>query len=215
MRLDVPDLTAKILRFRPRIVCLVGKKIWDEYEFVASKTAGPACVPGIASSCQNGDIKPGLESFSQVQDVDVKVEPHDEEDGVKVESVDQKQAVSIELGLASPVSPRRWTSVSSKQKRTTKASTSAKAKFDWSQPRPLRLPWSTAGGRTIHGYTYFWVVPNTSGLVRVTVSFSLSCSGDQKLISCFLFLFVSLWFGVSLCLVSLDHCTLLALWITF
>lgn len=39
MRLNVHPFTFKLLRFRPRIVCFVGKKIWDVYEAVAKKTA--------------------------------------------------------------------------------------------------------------------------------------------------------------------------------
>jgi hypothetical protein len=51
----------------------------------------------------------------------------------------------------------------------------AKEKFDWTKPRPFRLPHQTDDGVE---YTYFWVVPNTSGLERTPVSSaSHSCGG--------------------------------------
>lgn len=39
MRLNVHPFTLKIIHYRPRIVCFVGKKIWDIYASVCGKTA--------------------------------------------------------------------------------------------------------------------------------------------------------------------------------
>jgi hypothetical protein len=47
-----------------------------------------------------------------------------------------------------------------------------KEKFDWAKPRPFRLPHQTDDDGL--KFTYFWVVPNTSGLERTPVSPALS-----------------------------------------
>ena len=44
MRLNVLDLALKMQAHRPKVVCFVGKKIWDVYESVVVKTARPALV---------------------------------------------------------------------------------------------------------------------------------------------------------------------------
>jgi hypothetical protein len=45
MRRGSVELVQKILEHQPRVVCFVGKKIWDEFEFVIKKTAKPAKSP--------------------------------------------------------------------------------------------------------------------------------------------------------------------------
>lgn len=45
MRIGTLDLLHKIIQHRPGIVCFVGKKIWDEFEFVIKRSARPAKKP--------------------------------------------------------------------------------------------------------------------------------------------------------------------------
>jgi hypothetical protein len=45
MRIGTLDLLHKITLHRPGIVCFVGKKIWDEFEFVIKRSARPAKKP--------------------------------------------------------------------------------------------------------------------------------------------------------------------------
>ena len=69
MRLAVPHFSRKVERFRPRVVCLVGKKIWEVYESVVSRTAGVAqlaqpAVPTERGDNDSDDRRDGPNSFS-------------------------------------------------------------------------------------------------------------------------------------------------------
>ena len=147
MRLNVLPFTEKLLGIKPGVVCFVGKKIWDVYESVVSKSArvvdasqrtevkeeqgtttisGPTPAEGLGSGGQGEDVKPDM----------------------------------IDNPTSGPApTPRRRTPAKVKEK------------FDWTKPRLFRLPHQTDDGVE---YTYFWVVPNTSGLERTPVSLPLS-----------------------------------------
>lgn len=45
MRIGALELLRKIQEYRPGLVCFVGKKIWDEFEFVIKRSARPARRP--------------------------------------------------------------------------------------------------------------------------------------------------------------------------
>ncbi|KAK4687323.1 hypothetical protein P7C73_g2795, partial [Tremellales sp. Uapishka_1] len=165
MRLNTSRLLDKVLKYRPRVVCFVGKKIWDVFESVVRKTAGPPLEIEYAVKEESGTTGGGAEVKEDGRDLAIEHAVKEEsgstgggtevkEDGggvkVEVESLEEKTATT---------SPKK----------------SPKAKsFDWTKPRSLRLPLpradETAGKPD---YCYFWVVPNTSGLERTTVC--LSC----------------------------------------
>jgi TDG/mug DNA glycosylase family protein len=167
MRLNVYNLTTKILAHRPRVVCFVGKKIWDIYEGVVLKTAGPPVVAAAAH------VPPSEAPYL------VKLE--EDEEGVKAERVEPGGSISLEQGNSgglkivtlaptgvvkvepsTPPKPSPSGSAAAASRSTTPAK-SSKTGIDWSKPRGARLPHDG-------GYTYFWVTPNTSGLERTPVS---------------------------------------------
>lgn len=115
MRIGALDLLLKIIEHRPGIVCFVGKKIWDEFEFVIKKSAKPA------TRAWEGEVLPST--------------------------------------LSAEKKPK--TSKASK-----KSSSSARPVFQWDQPRPYRVAHDSPSGEGLQN-TLFWVVPSTSGLVRV------------------------------------------------
>jgi hypothetical protein len=148
MRLNVLPFTEKLLGIKPGVVCFVGKKIWDVYESVVSKSA---------------------RAVDESQGIDVKEEQEDTtaiSDPTPAEGV----VVSGERGDVKPTIIGNPTSGStSTPRRRTPAK--VKEKFDWTKPRSFRLPHQTDDGLK---FTYFWVVPNTSGLERTPVSPPLS-----------------------------------------
>ena len=149
MRLNALPFTEKLLCIRPRIVCFVGKKIWDVYESVITKSAR------IADEVVT-DEPAGL--------VRMPAEAHE----VKTESLDQieedrKPAI---FDPTPTTTPTRAQGTPSRPRTRTPAR--PKEKFDWTKPRPFRLPHTADNGQV--SYTYFWVVPNTSGLERTPVS---------------------------------------------
>lgn len=174
MRLNVHHLTLKILANRPKVVCFVGKKIWDIYESVVSKSAGPArsATPlGASVRETQSDIKAedDNQSLSEVKedltDDDISfstVTPYVPPSIVKIEATDTKPAVSPRS--KPPRSPAPPINISNPPR---------KPSIDWTQPRGFRLKHES-------GFTYFWVTPNTSGLERTPVSLPLQIS-DPKL----------------------------------
>lgn len=158
MRLNSLPFTEKLLRFKPKVVCFVGKKIWDVYESVIRKTA---TVPTIAA--RESEAGPSI----------------DRPDGLGTVKIEQDT-----LPTPPPITPIKTVPNSSTPKATTirqtsngrpQAAGSARRRgqekenpqFDWTKPRPYRLPHLNNG--QVEGYTYFWVVPNTSGLERTPV----------------------------------------------
>jgi hypothetical protein len=187
MRLNVYDLTLKLVKNRANMVCFVGKKIWDIYESVAIKTAGPAVVvrpsipaPALASEgtmMKEGDDDDGLVKLERDDEDEPNFAP---ERPSVAEGADMKPEIPLSSSSHSPMlkSENLYTpaSLESSEETTTRSATrdsesniktasapKTKPTIDWTQPRPLRLPHSK-------GYTYFWVTPNTSGLERTPVS---------------------------------------------
>ncbi|KAL7421113.1 uracil DNA N-glycosylase Thp1 [Cryptotrichosporon argae] len=208
MRLAVPAFARKIAKYRPRLVCFVGKKIWDTFEDVAGRAAGGSGTSGAeeagegasrsieqgtagaAARDDEGSVK--LES-ARNDEVMVKLEPaHDADAMVKVEPADSGATVAedgidvkLEAGpdlkpevlgelrtadagatptvsepTASPARARARAGTPRSRPGTPRARARAPAAaFDWTRPRALRIPHA-------QGHTYFWVVPNTSGLER-------------------------------------------------
>jgi TDG/mug DNA glycosylase family protein len=138
-----------LMRYRPLIVCFVGKKIWDVYESVIAKKASAMTPP---RSNETG-IK--LDPEERVT-TPIKTEPGSED-------------VSTERNVT-PFTP----TISAEVRSTPSRKSKAKVKFDWTQPRSFRLPHTSEGETT--RYTYFWVVPNTSGLERTPVRLSIHLS---------------------------------------
>jgi len=176
MRLNVHDLTVKLVKNRANVVCFVGKKIWDVYESVVSKTAGEAVVVPLAP-------RPTVSAKAEGPDVDdfeglIKLEREDEEGDTVHPNLtglatnaeqDAKPDLSSSTSFSNPL-------VKSEPAATTRVqptpplppstpilASKSKSTIDWTQPRPFRLPHDK-------GYTYFWVTPSTSGLERTPVS---------------------------------------------
>ncbi|WVQ63838.1 uncharacterized protein L199_001994 [Kwoniella botswanensis] len=186
MRLNVYNLTAKFLKYKPKIVCFVGKKIWDVYESVIKKTA-------IRSIGQKMTSEKGLGTRAQVKveeedlissDINkitssrrVKLESTDDPDQdsslspapepeatVKVEEPGSERLVKIETDELNHSVHSASTSGKFSKRRMSKIIVEA---FDATKPRIFRLPHHSIGNEDeVEGYTYFWVVPNTSGLER-------------------------------------------------
>jgi hypothetical protein len=132
---------------KPGVVCFVGKKIWDVYESVVSKSA-------------------------RVLDTSQAVNVKEEQDTTRI-SVPASAVDMVSGGQGEHVKPAVVDNPTSGSTSTPRRRTPAKVKmkFDWTKPRPFRLPHQTDEGLK---YTYFWVVPNTSGLERTPVSPPLS-----------------------------------------
>ena len=149
MRLSVLPFTEKLLETRPAVVCFVGKKIWDVYESVVSKSAKmTAPRPSMAIKEEVEEAKPVLDA-SQTRVSGAVEEQEMVQRGEDIKSSNTEPAAGPTA--TGPITPRRRTPAR------------PKVKFDWTKPRPFRLPHQD-------GYTYFWVVPNTSGLERTPVS---------------------------------------------
>lgn len=177
MRLNVYTLSAKIVAHRPHVVCFVGKKIWDIYESVVLKTAGP---PVAVVRDEAPGSAPFLVKLEEDDDELVRVErvetgAEDRRDatatGVQMFRLAESGGVKIEPA-ASPVSPPRTKHPATS---STPQARSKKTHIDWTKPRGVRLAHE-------RGYTYFWVTPNTSGLERTPVSKRSWPSGAQPLI---------------------------------
>lgn len=158
MRLNSLPFTEKLLRLKPKIVCFVGKKIWDVYESVIRKTATAPiiatrqCSPGASTSWDDTSI-------TNTPNGIVKVEPN-------TNPTSPITPIKIEIASTSSLQdPPNEVGGSMSRRGREKVE---KPKFDWTQPRPFRLPHFENG--QVEGYTYFWVVPNTSGLERTPVS---------------------------------------------
>nr|XP_018259247.1 uncharacterized protein I303_08175 [Kwoniella dejecticola CBS 10117]OBR81405.1 hypothetical protein I303_08175 [Kwoniella dejecticola CBS 10117] len=207
MRLNVFYLTQKFLRYRPRVVCFVGKKIWDVYEGVVRKTAVPIVrnryqtysdrvgqthehevdPPTSASPGNQTMVKMDMKQVKQEADAEAQAE-HEETSTsateaittsasvVKVEQINtpdsslsplpsQEALLDTEVKVKSEVAVPESNGLS-KKARSTKTPPDP---FDATKPRRYRIPHRNEEG-TLEGYTYFWVVPNTSGLERTPLS---------------------------------------------
>ena len=152
MRLNVYDLTLKLIENRADVVVFVGKKIWDIYESVTTKTAGNVV------AVRPDPAKPL-----------VKLEQDDEGVATTLPEIDAD--IKLEADPGSPLLPvKEEAAQAPPESEPVISGNAAKTKrpTDWTQPRALRLPHA-------RGYTYFWVTPNTSGLERTPVSL---CGAD-------------------------------------
>ncbi|WVQ93148.1 hypothetical protein IAU59_000212 [Kwoniella sp. CBS 9459] len=193
MRLNVYNLTQKFLKHKPKVVCFVGKKIWDVYESVVRKTAVP-----IGRGAAEGDSIVGGVGGEQK----VKIEPSDIDVSAQV---DIKPDLSVLDPMKEPPtssnariqsgSPLRnikeeefhLTDRTQQPKSSPLKPSKSRPKplpipvhpFDPTRPRRFRLPHAHMTDRLdapgppdvddiscARSWTYFWVVPNTSGLER-------------------------------------------------
>lgn len=146
MRLNALPFTEKLLRLKPRIVCFVGKKIWDVYENVVAKSATTAHVP-----LPPGHDGGGVQAVKQDPEASQPTPPRTPA-RVKNEDGTETPLRTVDTSTATP------------RRKVPKV----KTPFDWTQPRAFRLPHPSHDGEA-ERYTYFWVVPNTSGLERTPV----------------------------------------------
>lgn len=154
MRLNALPFTEKLLRIHPRIVCFVGKKIWDVYESVIKKSARL--------------IDYGAASMVKDEPAELGFIPAEENPNVKEEITDPAAEEDLKPEILDPTTPTPTRAQGTPSRPRTRTPARLKEKFDWTKPRPFRLPHTADNGQV--RYTYFWVVPNTSGLERTPVS---------------------------------------------
>lgn len=188
-RIAVYPLAKKLSENGPKVACFVGKGIWQQFESIVKKSATPACAPGaevkqedeagpsqgtnrtprvIRYRLQDGQVTEDQTSGASRQ---VKAEP--ESPPSSTASIGEVEMGLLDDGLDEPITPMRDprspTITPTPRQKKGKAKATPKPKppkkpFLWDAPQMYRLP-STAEG----GYTYLWVVPNTSGLERSTL----------------------------------------------
>lgn len=178
-------LVKKLSENGPKVACFVGKGIWQQFESIVKRSSTPAAAAEaqedeagpsqgtnrtprvIRYRLQNGQAAPDDRDSPEAQ---VKAEP---ESPSSLASMGEVESSLLDDGLDEPITPMRNprspTITPTPRPRKGKAKTPAKPKppkkpFLWDAPQMYRLP-STAEG----GYTYLWVVPNTSGLERSTL----------------------------------------------
>jgi hypothetical protein len=160
MRLAVPSLLEKLKRYRPGLVCFVGKGIWDKFEDIVRKASEETEMPW----------KPVRLSLPRdIEDEDVK--PHVS----KLEA--ESSLIRVDQAGTLPDPPDTKPDLSSPnmgKKRNTKAA------FDWTQPRSFKLV-HPAEGKRAESTTLFWVVPSTSGLERTPVSLTSEYGTSRRL----------------------------------
>jgi hypothetical protein len=157
MRLNVYPFTLKLIQYRPRVVCFVGKKIWDVFETLAGKTAT------VADRLPSPMVKtePAAEGESDLN-------------GAAKRSRTSSPMTDMELDMKPNLSTAPTTPLRSKTTiPTSKRKSATKTPFDWYAPRSLRLPLPPEEDGSDGGYCYFWVTPSTSGLERTPVSSQL------------------------------------------
>ena len=149
MRIAVPSLLEKLKRYRPGLVCFVGKGIWDKFEDIVAK----------ASTEPEKPWKP-FELRLPEEAVAEDVKPV----GIKLETDLSTTAIEreVDIPLEVDVKPNLMA-------KTTPQKRKAKPAFDWTQPRHFKLVHPAKDDRK-ESATLFWVVPSTSGLERTPVS---------------------------------------------
>lgn len=190
-RIAVYPLAKKLSENGPKVACFVGKGIWQQFESIVKKSATPASASSeavnqedeagpsqgtnrtprvIRYSLRDGQVTEDQTSAASSQ---VKAEP--ESPPSSSASAGEVEMSLLDDGLDEPITPMRNprsptitpTPRAKKGKAKVKATPKPKPPkkpFLWDAPQMYRLP-STAEG----GYTYLWVVPNTSGLERSTL----------------------------------------------
>ena len=170
MKLNVYNLTLKIRKYRPRVVCFVGKKIWDIYESVISKSASPP-VDVYASDGRDDpehvvkkenegfDIKEEQDELREISAGTVSFVNLDQNGNIKLKPLDNQNVPPMnttDVKLEPGIHPTND---------DTRKGGKKLVPIDWYRPRLFRLEHEK-------GYTYFWVTPNTSGLERTPVCVS-------------------------------------------
>ncbi|WVR09011.1 hypothetical protein IAU60_006071 [Kwoniella sp. DSM 27419] len=167
MKLNVFNLTTKFMTHRPRVVCFVGKKIWDVYEVVVAKTAVPSDATKLEALDHDQD-QPEVDDSVKVK-LEREVVPHIP---VKLERLELSSSLTPPPDLSesgTKATPGADIKPDLVARPTSNATTPRKAgakrkppaePFEYTQPRRYRLPLEDGTD------TYFWVVPNTSGLER-------------------------------------------------
>ncbi|RSH95148.1 hypothetical protein EHS25_000234 [Saitozyma podzolica] len=162
MRLNVYPFTLKLMEHRPRLVCFVGKKIWDVYESVAGKTAtatatvtasptGKGTATGTGAITHFDPVTPvtpitpvKLEQAEEVlADLECAPEQGHEDSSPTIVKLEEGIVPGYPPSTPSPSPGRVQPGVQPKPQRrpiTPKSTQSAKRTFDWTQPRALRLP---------------------------------------------------------------------------
>jgi TDG/mug DNA glycosylase family protein len=178
MRLNVPRLLAKIGRHRPRVVCFVGKKIWDVFEGVVGKTAGGGGAVQLVAEEIKEEVKEEIKEEIK-EEVTLEIENEVVEDAkqdVKMEVNDDLVQLVEAIPPSTPTKPLLAPSpIGTGTPRTP----TRKTNFDWDKPRPFVLfhdeeddAEQSSGEEQAQKrtrYTLFWVVPSTSGLERTPV----------------------------------------------
>ncbi|KAL0247845.1 hypothetical protein I308_103923 [Cryptococcus tetragattii IND107] len=180
MKLNTINLLQKFIKYQPSVVCFVGKKIWDVFESVVGKTA-----EFDKSVRQNVKLEHEGGNGEERGDEDkgrsvVLLAPTPEKGKVKIESSelgDQPPLLPISdsPSITPHLAPAQTASPSPVKARARKGATKPpKTPFSFSQPRALRIshPPEENGGEV--KYTYFFVVPSTSGLERTPFSEQVS-----------------------------------------
>ncbi|WVQ74434.1 hypothetical protein IAR50_004035 [Cryptococcus sp. DSM 104548] len=161
MRLNTAQLLSKFVKYHPGVVCFVGKRIWDVFESVVKKTVFYGEEVETMVKAEIGTMEEGTErkvsiltpqkkSKSRLKDGDYDSlsEPLTAMPSIAVTPIKRRLETP-----SSPASPRG------------KKSKSTKTPFSFSTLQSIRLPhaYSPGGQRR---FTYFFVVPSTSGLER-------------------------------------------------
>jgi len=168
MRISVPSLIEKLRICKPKLVCFVGKGIWDKFEDIVAKACHDSEVPWAPFDLDGlqpvlGDDKPDIKLDDETTSMGSSSSKLTLT-GIKVED-DSKPLTPQTPSLLSPKRPRR---------------SKIKEAFDWTQPRAYKLVHQSSPGQG-ESVTLFWVVPSTSGLERTPVrtestSRSVACS---------------------------------------
>ncbi|TYJ59070.1 hypothetical protein B9479_000059 [Cryptococcus floricola] len=160
MRLNTYQLLLKFVRYHPSIVCFVGKKIWDVFESVVGKTVFYGGEVETVVKAETGISQEGTERKVSIltpqkrPKMEATDDDCDNDIAMPSEIIATPRKGRLNSALSpSPISPRKR-----KGKET-------KIPFSFSKPQSIRLPHALSPGRQ-REYTYFFVVPSTSGLER-------------------------------------------------
>lgn len=183
MKLNTINLLQKFIKYQPSVVCFVGKKIWDVFESVVGKTAEfdetVKQKVKLEGEVENGE---GSGDGGKGRSV-VTLDPTPERGTVKIEPAELGDQPSLLPLSASPsktpqLTPAQTASLSPAKARAKKGAIKPpKTPFSFSQPRALRIPHPPEENGGEIKYTYFFVVPSTSGLERTPVSHGQSPKG--------------------------------------
>lgn len=186
MRQSVPALLAKLKKHRPRVLCFVGKKIWDEFEAVISKSVQRPTQadtktdePKVKIEADQADV--GTSGSRQNSQAPTPRRQTFAVDAVQMYALDPEGKLVAGSGLdtmgtspSGPVTPvkKPTTPKPTKILRTPKTPKVAAAPWRWDEPRPYKYVYPPSEDKPVSTdpcACYFWVVPSTSGLERTLV----------------------------------------------